>query len=91
PDSSHPTSLQFSTSSPSTAPSPASSFFEWLGDKMGRKRVYGLTLMLMVICSIAYGFSFSHEPKTVMTTLCFFRFLLGYGIGSDYPLSATIM
>ncbi|KAL0554018.1 hypothetical protein IC582_007923 [Cucumis melo] len=26
-------------------------FFGWLGDKMGRKRVYGLTLMLMVICA----------------------------------------
>ncbi|KAF3538539.1 hypothetical protein F2Q69_00023367 [Brassica cretica] len=27
----------------------------------------------------------------VMTTLCFFRFWLGFGIGGDYPLSATIM
>nr|KYP49205.1 putative inorganic phosphate transporter 1-7 [Cajanus cajan] len=26
-----------------------------------------------------------------MTTLCFFRFWLGFGIGGDYPLSATIM
>ncbi|GAU50765.1 hypothetical protein TSUD_410620 [Trifolium subterraneum] len=41
-------------------------FFGWLGDKMGRKRVYGMTLMLMV-------------------------FWLGFGIGGDYPLSATIM
>ncbi|XP_077225964.1 inorganic phosphate transporter 1-4-like [Tasmannia lanceolata] len=66
-------------------------FFGWLGDKMGRKRVYGMTLMLMVICSIATGLSFSSSPKTVMATLCFFRFWLGFGIGGDYPLSATIM
>ncbi|PPD85239.1 hypothetical protein GOBAR_DD17838 [Gossypium barbadense] len=33
-------------------------FFGWLGDKLGRKRVYRLTLMLMVICSIASGLSF---------------------------------
>jgi MFS transporter, PHS family, inorganic phosphate transporter len=26
-----------------------------------------------------------------MATLCFFRFWLGFGIGGDYPLSATIM
>jgi PHS family inorganic phosphate transporter-like MFS transporter len=26
-----------------------------------------------------------------MTTICFFRFWLGFGIGGDYPLSATIM
>ncbi|XP_028958442.1 inorganic phosphate transporter 1-4 isoform X2 [Malus domestica] len=66
-------------------------FFGWLGDKMGRKRVYGMTLMLMVICSIASGLSYEHNPKTVMSTLCFFRFWLGFGIGGDYPLSATIM
>lgn len=66
-------------------------FFGWLGDKLGRKKVYGMTLMLMVICSIASGLSFGSTPKSVMATLCFFRFWLGFGIGGDYPLSATIM
>ncbi|KAL8238576.1 hypothetical protein R6Q59_015143 [Mikania micrantha] len=66
-------------------------FFGWLGDKMGRKKVYGMTLALMVICSFASGLSFGKEPKGVMATLCFFRFWLGFGIGGDYPLSATIM
>ncbi|XP_042518060.1 inorganic phosphate transporter 1-4-like [Macadamia integrifolia] len=66
-------------------------FFGWLGDKMGRKRVYGMTLMLMVICSIASGLSFGHTATGVIATLCFFRFWLGFGIGGDYPLSATIM
>ncbi|GLT42344.1 hypothetical protein SLA2020_163470 [Shorea laevis] len=66
-------------------------FFGWLGDKLGRKKVYGMTLMMMVVCSIASGLSFGHSPKSVMATLCFFRFWLGFGIGGDYPLSATIM
>ncbi|XP_038979551.1 probable inorganic phosphate transporter 1-3 [Phoenix dactylifera] len=66
-------------------------FFGWLGDKMGRKKVYGLTLILMVVCSVASGLSFGHTAKGVMATLCFFRFWLGFGIGGDYPLSATIM
>ncbi|KAJ9700683.1 hypothetical protein PVL29_006145 [Vitis rotundifolia] len=66
-------------------------FFGWLGDKMGRKSVYGMTLILMVVCSFASGLSFGDEPKAVMATLCFFRFWLGFGIGGDYPLSATIM
>ncbi|KAG6384353.1 hypothetical protein SASPL_155830 [Salvia splendens] len=66
-------------------------FFGWLGDKMGRKKVYGLTLILMIVCSIASGLSFGKSPKGVMATLCFFRFWLGFGIGGDYPLSATIM
>lgn len=66
-------------------------FFGWLGDKLGRKKVYGITLMLMCLCSIASGLSFSHDARSVMSTLCFFRFWLGFGIGGDYPLSATIM
>ncbi|CAJ2632993.1 inorganic phosphate transporter [Trifolium pratense] len=66
-------------------------FFGWLGDKLGRKKVYGMTLMTMIICSVCSGLSFGHTPKSVMATLCFFRFWLGFGIGGDYPLSATIM
>ncbi|GER29690.1 phosphate transporter 1 [Striga asiatica] len=66
-------------------------FFGWLGDKLGRKKVYGATLALMCACSIASGLSFGSTPKSVMSTLCFFRFWLGFGIGGDYPLSATIM
>ncbi|KAK6159762.1 hypothetical protein DH2020_003143 [Rehmannia glutinosa] len=66
-------------------------FFGLLGDRLGRKKVYGITLFLMALCSIASGLSFGSSPKSVMTTLCFFRFWLGFGIGGDYPLSATIM
>ncbi|KAI9080582.1 hypothetical protein K1719_037443 [Acacia pycnantha] len=66
-------------------------FFGWLGDKLGRKKVYGLTLIMMVFCSVASGLSLGHDRKAVMSTLCFFRFWLGFGIGGDYPLSATIM
>lgn len=51
-------------------------FFGWLGDKLGRKKVYGITLIMMVVCSVASGLSFGNSPKGVMTTLCFFRYLL---------------
>ncbi|KAL5848463.1 hypothetical protein ACOSQ4_006476 [Xanthoceras sorbifolium] len=66
-------------------------FFGWLGGKMGRKCIYSMTLMLVAVCSIASDLSFGKDPKVVMSTLCFFRFWLGFGIGGDYPLSATIM
>lgn len=65
--------------------------FGWLGDKLGRKKVYGMTLILMVVCAICSGLSFGSSAQAVMGTLCFFRFWLGFGIGGDYPLSATIM
>lgn len=48
-------------------------FFGWLGDKLGRKKVYGVTLLIMIIFSIASGCSFGTTPKAVVTTLCFFR------------------
>lgn len=66
-------------------------FFGWAGDKWGRKHVYGITLALMVIASIGQGLSLRSTPTSVLATLCFFRFWLGFGIGGDYPLSATIM
>ncbi|NP_001234674.2 mycorrhiza-inducible inorganic phosphate transporter [Solanum lycopersicum] len=65
--------------------------FGWLGDKLGRKKVYGLTLILMVLCALCSGLSLGYSAKGVIGTLCFFRFWLGFGIGGDYPLSATIM
>ncbi|KAL0684636.1 hypothetical protein Bca4012_051484 [Brassica carinata] len=55
------------------------------------EKVYGITLIMMIVCSVASGLSFGNKAKGVMTTLCFFRFWLGFGIGGDYPLSATIM
>ncbi|KAJ9160492.1 hypothetical protein P3X46_025890 [Hevea brasiliensis] len=66
-------------------------FFGWLGDKLGRKKVYGITLVTMVGCALASGLSFGCTAKGVVATLCFFRFWLGFGIGGDYPLSAVIM
>ncbi|BAB63731.1 putative phosphate transport protein PT1 [Oryza sativa Japonica Group] len=65
--------------------------FGYFGDKLGRKRVYGVTLILMAACAIGSGLSFGSSRKAVIGTLCFFRFWLGFGIGGDYPLSATIM
>ncbi|KAF2313978.1 hypothetical protein GH714_021237 [Hevea brasiliensis] len=47
-------------------------FFGWLGDKLGRKKVYGITLILMVVCSIASGLSFGRTAEGTIATLCFF-------------------
>lgn len=65
--------------------------FGRLGDRMGRRHVYGLALMLMILGSIGCGFSICTTRGCVLGSLGFFRFLLGIGIGGDYPLSATIM
>ncbi|XP_048592264.1 probable inorganic phosphate transporter 1-9 [Brassica napus] len=64
----------------------------YLGDRLGRRRVYGICLMIMVLSSFGCGFSVCTSRRScVMASLGFFRFVLGLGIGGDYPLSATIM
>ncbi|KAK8571202.1 hypothetical protein V6N13_093065 [Hibiscus sabdariffa] len=65
--------------------------FGRLGDRRGRRSVYGLSLGMMVLGSIASGFSICKTRSCVLVSLGFFRLLLGVGIGGDYPLSATIM
>ncbi|CAL9748084.1 unnamed protein product [Musa acuminata subsp. burmannicoides] len=65
--------------------------FGMLGDRVGRRRVYGFSLLLMIASSFGCGFSICRTRNCVLTSLCFFRFMLGIGIGGDYPLSATIM
>ncbi|CAN6896446.1 unnamed protein product, partial [Brassica oleracea var. botrytis] len=66
--------------------------FGYLGDRVGRRRVYGLCLVIMIISSFGCGFSVCTTRRScVMVSLGFFRFILGLGIGGDYPLSATIM
>ncbi|KAL6847427.1 hypothetical protein ACP4OV_023280 [Aristida adscensionis] len=70
---------------------PGALVFGRLGDKIGRKRIYGVTLLLMVVSSMASALSFGEGTGNLVVTVCFFRFWLGVGIGGDYPLSATIM
>lgn len=65
--------------------------FGRLGDTRGRRSVYGAALLLMVFSSFGCGFSVCTSRTCVLLSLGFFRFLLGLGIGGDYPLSATIM
>ncbi|MEM0293838.1 MAG: MFS transporter [Saccharolobus sp.] len=59
--------------------------FGYLGDRLGRKRVYGVEATLMAIGAILSAFS----PNIYW--LIAFRSIMGLGIGGDYPISATIM
>ena len=59
--------------------------FGRLADLIGRKTIYGLEATLMVIGALACAFA----PD--FTWLLAFRFILGFGIGGDYPMSAVLM
>ncbi|KAK8958672.1 putative inorganic phosphate transporter 1-4 [Platanthera guangdongensis] len=56
-----------------------------------KRHTIDITLKLMVLCSLTSRLSFGHTAKSVITTLCFFRFWLSFGVGGEYSLSATIV
>lgn len=59
--------------------------FGYIGDKIGRKYTYWITIIILIIGAIGSAFS------TGFIMLFVWRFILGVGIGGDYPLSATIV
>ena len=65
--------------------------FGFLADCLGRRAVYGLSLAIMIFTGFTQSMTFGTTSHAMVGTLCFWRFLLGVGVGGDYPLSATIM
>ena len=59
--------------------------FGRLADHLGRRSIYGYTLIVLAFGAIASALA----PSVIF--LLIFRFILGLGIGGDYPLSATLM
>ncbi len=59
--------------------------FGRIADVLGRKRTYGLEAAIMVVGAIASAFA----PSLIW--LLIFRFILGLGVGGDYPMSAVLM
>ncbi|KAJ6474964.1 inorganic phosphate transporter [Mycena sanguinolenta] len=64
--------------------------FGWLGDVVGRKRLYGIELMIIIIATFAQAVSAGAHAVSIVGVLIVWRFIMGIGIGGDYPLSATI-
>ncbi len=59
--------------------------FGRFADVAGRKRVYWLVAAIMVVAAVGSALSPSYW------VLIAFRFLLGFGVGGDYPVSAVLM
>ncbi len=65
--------------------------FGFLGDRLGRKRVYAITLSVMSVGAVGSAFSAPFMGLSTIQVLMLWRFFLGVGVGGDYPISATIM
>src|SRR5204863_5129160 len=59
--------------------------FGRFADLLGRKRVYWMVAAIMVVGALGSALSPSYW------VLIGFRFLLGVGVGGDYPVSAVLM
>jgi PHS family inorganic phosphate transporter-like MFS transporter len=59
--------------------------FGRLADVVGRKRVYWLVAAIMVVGAVGSALSPS------FWILIAFRFVLGFGVGGDYPVSAVMV
>lgn len=59
--------------------------FGRLADRYGRKKIYGVEAALMAIGALASAFA----PSILWLLVA--RFIMGIGIGGDYPVSAVLM
>ncbi|CCF55727.1 hypothetical protein KAFR_0A02910 [Kazachstania africana CBS 2517] len=64
--------------------------FGILADIVGRKKIYGLELIVMIFCTVLQC-TLGHSPGiNFVAVLTFYRVVMGIGIGGDYPLSSII-
>ena len=64
----------------------------YLADSLGRSKIYGKELMLIIIATILTLTTPTGalSPEASLIYLTVFRILLGVGVGGDYPMSATV-
>ncbi|VVT49344.1 uncharacterized protein SAPINGB_P002224 [Magnusiomyces paraingens] len=65
-------------------------FFGWLADAVGRKKIYGVELMIIIAATIGQTITGHSEAISFVAILTFWRIIMGIGIGGDYPLSSII-
>ncbi|KAM0459667.1 hypothetical protein ACHAPV_005381 [Trichoderma viride] len=65
--------------------------FGYLADRFGRTRLYGIELVLVIVSTIGVATS-SHGYGDIsfLGLFIWWRFVMGIGIGAEYPLSAVI-
>ena len=66
--------------------------FGVLADRYGRKKMYGLELLVVIFATLGVALASKGAANSIhiIGWLVFWRLLLGFGIGGDYPLSAVI-
>ncbi|RGP79028.1 phosphate permease [Fusarium longipes] len=64
--------------------------FGMLADIVGRKRMYGLELIVIIFATLAQALTAGSPSTSLVGLIIFWRVIMGVGIGGDYPLSSII-
>ncbi|CAK7203955.1 hypothetical protein SEUCBS139899_006705 [Sporothrix eucalyptigena] len=65
--------------------------FGFLADYYGRTRLYGIELILVIVSTIGVATSnYGYNDLSFLGLFIWWRFVMGIGIGAEYPLSAVI-
>jgi MFS transporter, PHS family, inorganic phosphate transporter len=64
--------------------------FGYAADWLGRKKMYGIELIIILAATLAQSLSASSTALSFVGVMVFWRVMMGIGIGGDYPLSAVI-
>src|SRR5579862_2174134 len=64
--------------------------FGLLCDKLGRKRMYGVSILIMIFATLATALSGEGPTLSALGAIVFWRVILGLGVGGDYPMAAVI-
>ncbi|KAK1974755.1 phosphate transporter [Colletotrichum cereale] len=65
--------------------------FGFLADFYGRTRLYGIELVLVIVSTIGVATSsYGFDDMSFLGLFTWWRFVMGIGIGAEYPLSAVI-
>jgi PHS family inorganic phosphate transporter-like MFS transporter len=64
--------------------------FGWLADNVGRKKMYGIELIIIIFATFGQALTSSSPSVDIVGIIIFWRVLMGIGIGGDYPLSSII-
>jgi PHS family inorganic phosphate transporter-like MFS transporter len=64
--------------------------FGWLADNVGRKKMYGLELIIIIFSTLAMSLTSQSRAVDIIGVITFWRVIMGIGIGGDYPLSSII-
>jgi PHS family inorganic phosphate transporter-like MFS transporter len=62
--------------------------FGYLADVLGRKKMYGVELMIIISTTLAQSLCGESTALSIVGVIIFYRVVMGVGVGGDYRTSS---